>query len=99
MLRNVLADLLACNRFYDKRDAEDAMDALNGRQYDGRDLRITMDAGRPSRCVVCPFCSAPDPDWPNIYPIRIGLYRNISRYVWQIQQRFPDATSLFFLQL
>ncbi len=27
------------------------MDALNGRQYDGRDLRITMDAGRPSRSV------------------------------------------------
>ena len=24
------------------------MDALNGRTYDGRDLRITIDAGRPS---------------------------------------------------
>ena len=43
---------LSCGgRFYDKRDAEDAMDALNGRQYDGRDLRITVDAGRPSRYV------------------------------------------------
>jgi len=36
-------------RYYDKRDAEDAMDALNGRTYDGRDLRITVDAGRPTR--------------------------------------------------
>ena len=35
-------------RYYDKRDAEDAMDALNGRSYDGRDLRITVDAGRPA---------------------------------------------------
>jgi len=34
-------------RFYDKRDAEDALDALNGRTYDGRDLRISMDGGRP----------------------------------------------------
>ncbi len=24
------------------------MDALNGRSYDGRDLRITVDAGRPA---------------------------------------------------
>jgi len=36
-------------RYYDKRDAEDAIDALNGRTYDGRDLRITMDPGRPTR--------------------------------------------------
>merc|ERR1719204_1322926 len=35
-------------RYYDKRDAEDAMDSLNGRTYDGRDLRITIDPGRPS---------------------------------------------------
>ena len=35
-------------RFYDKRDAEDAMDALDGRMYDGRDLRIQMAKyGRP----------------------------------------------------
>jgi len=34
-------------RYYDKRDAEDAVDALNGRQYDGRELRISIDAGRP----------------------------------------------------
>eukprot|EP00092_Neocalanus_flemingeri_P014714 GFUD01015877.1.p1 GENE.GFUD01015877.1~~GFUD01015877.1.p1 ORF type:complete len:180 (+),score=52.11 GFUD01015877.1:85-624(+) len=34
-------------RFYDKRDAEDAMDELNGRAYDGRDLRIRLDEGRP----------------------------------------------------
>jgi len=34
-------------RYYDKRDAEDALDALNGRTYDGRDLRISMDGGRP----------------------------------------------------
>jgi len=36
-------------RYYDKRDAEDAVDSLNGRTYDGRDLRITLDPGRPSR--------------------------------------------------
>eukprot|EP00088_Acartia_fossae_P007516 TRINITY_DN1353_c0_g1_i1.p2 TRINITY_DN1353_c0_g1~~TRINITY_DN1353_c0_g1_i1.p2 ORF type:complete len:187 (-),score=40.28 TRINITY_DN1353_c0_g1_i1:456-1016(-) len=35
-------------RFFDKRDAEDAQDALNGRTYDGRDLKITLDPGRPS---------------------------------------------------
>jgi len=34
-------------RYYDKRDAEDAVDALNGRQYDGRELRVSVDAGRP----------------------------------------------------
>ena len=38
------------------------MDQLNGRTYDGRDLRITIDAGRPgpdrggfSRCDKCIF--------------------------------------------
>merc|ERR1719320_947797 len=36
-------------RFHDKHDAEDAMDELNGRSYDGRDLRIRMDEGRPRR--------------------------------------------------
>ena len=36
-------------RYYDKRDAEDAVDSLNGRTYDGRDLRITLDPGRPTR--------------------------------------------------
>ena len=31
-----------------RRDAEDAMDALDGRMYDGRDLRIQMAKyGRP----------------------------------------------------
>jgi len=34
-------------RYYDKRDAEDAMESLNGRTYDGRDLRISVDEGRP----------------------------------------------------
>ena len=29
-------------RFYDKRDAEDAMEALDGRQYDGRELRVEI---------------------------------------------------------
>ena len=28
---------------------QDAMEELNGRSYDGRDLRISMDAGRPPR--------------------------------------------------
>ena len=36
-------------RFYDKRDAEDAMDSLDGRQYDGRELKVSLDAGRPQR--------------------------------------------------
>jgi len=36
-------------RFFDKRDAEDASDALNGRTYDGRDLKISVDPGRPNR--------------------------------------------------
>jgi len=29
-------------RFLDKRDAEDAMDSLDGRMYDGRELRVQM---------------------------------------------------------
>merc|ERR1712098_666695 len=29
-------------RFYDRRDAEDAMDALDGKEFEGRDLRIQM---------------------------------------------------------
>jgi len=36
-------------RYYDKRDAEDAVDSLNGRTYDGRELRISVDVGRPER--------------------------------------------------
>jgi len=35
-------------RYHDKRDCEDANDALNGRTYDGRDLKISIDPGRPS---------------------------------------------------
>jgi len=35
-------------RYPDKRDAEDALDALNGRTYDGRDMRISIDEGRPA---------------------------------------------------
>ncbi|XP_023332010.1 serine/arginine-rich splicing factor 2-like [Eurytemora carolleeae] len=35
-------------RYYEKRDAEDAIDALDGRTYDGRDLRISIDTGRPA---------------------------------------------------
>jgi len=34
-------------RYQDKRDAEDALDALNGRTFDGRDMRISIDEGRP----------------------------------------------------
>merc|ERR1712013_532890 len=34
-------------RFVHKRDAEDAMDDLNGRQFDGRELRVSIDEGRP----------------------------------------------------
>ncbi|XP_050394499.1 serine/arginine-rich splicing factor 2 [Patella vulgata] len=36
-------------RFYDKRDAEDAMDAMDGAMMDGRELRVQMARyGRPS---------------------------------------------------
>lgn len=36
-------------RFYDKRDAEDAMDALDGTMLDGRELRVSMAKyGRPA---------------------------------------------------
>jgi len=34
-------------RYYDKRDAEEALDALNGRTYDGRDMKINIDEGKP----------------------------------------------------
>lgn len=37
-------------RYYDKRDAEDAMDALDGRDMDGRELRVQLARyGRPER--------------------------------------------------
>ncbi|XP_022190311.2 serine/arginine-rich splicing factor 2 [Nilaparvata lugens] len=36
-------------RFYDKRDAEDALDAMDGRLLDGRELKVQMARyGRPS---------------------------------------------------
>ncbi|RZF33835.1 hypothetical protein LSTR_LSTR008958 [Laodelphax striatellus] len=36
-------------RFYDKRDAEDALDAMHGRLLDGRELRVQMARyGRPT---------------------------------------------------
>ncbi|XP_059472725.1 serine/arginine-rich splicing factor 2 isoform X3 [Neocloeon triangulifer] len=33
-------------RFYDKRDAEDALDAMDGRILDGRELRVQMARSR-----------------------------------------------------
>lgn len=37
------------DRFYDKRDAEDALDAMDGRLLDGRELRVQMARyGRPT---------------------------------------------------
>jgi len=33
-------------RFYDKRDAEDALDAMDGRMLDGRELRVQMASSR-----------------------------------------------------
>lgn len=36
-------------RFYDKRDAEDALEAMDGRKLDGRELRVQMARyGRPT---------------------------------------------------
>jgi len=41
--------LSSVTRFYDKRDAEDALDAMDGRLLDGRELRVQMARyGRPS---------------------------------------------------
>lgn len=41
--------LSSVDRFYDKRDAEDALDAMDGRLLDGRELRVQMARyGRPS---------------------------------------------------
>lgn len=35
-------------RFYDRRDAEDAIDSMDGRSYDGRELRVALAKyGRP----------------------------------------------------
>ncbi|XP_067931505.1 serine/arginine-rich splicing factor 2-like isoform X2 [Watersipora subatra] len=35
-------------RFFDRRDAEDAIDSMDGRSYDGRDLRVALAKyGRP----------------------------------------------------
>lgn len=37
------------SRFYDKRDAQDALDAMDGRMLDGRELRVQMARyGRPT---------------------------------------------------
>lgn len=39
----------ASGRFYDKRDAEDALEAMDGRMLDGRELRVQMARyGRPT---------------------------------------------------
>lgn len=46
-----LSNLNVClfHRFYDKRDAEDALDAMDGRLLDGRELRVQMARyGRPT---------------------------------------------------
>lgn len=41
--------LLNLCRFYDKRDAEDALEAMDGRMLDGRELRVQMARyGRPT---------------------------------------------------
>lgn len=40
---------LYLRRFYDKRDAEDALEAMDGRMLDGRELRVQMARyGRPT---------------------------------------------------
>lgn len=45
----VLLFLIVSFRFYDKRDAEDALDAMDGRMLDGRELRVQMARyGRPT---------------------------------------------------
>lgn len=41
--------LIVLRRFYDKRDAEDALEAMDGRMLDGRELRVQMARyGRPT---------------------------------------------------
>ncbi|KAJ8979207.1 hypothetical protein NQ317_011846 [Molorchus minor] len=59
-------------RFYDKRDAEDALDAMDGRMLDGRELRVQMARyGRPTsphrryrgrRRYLCLVAEEADPD-------------------------------------
>ena len=40
---------IVLRRFYDKRDAEDALEAMDGRMLDGRELRVQMARyGRPT---------------------------------------------------
>lgn len=41
--------MFVLRRFYDKRDAEDALEAMDGRMLDGRELRVQMARyGRPT---------------------------------------------------
>ena len=44
-------------RFYDKRDAEDAIDAMDGKELDGRDLRVDIARhDRPQPCESLNNC-------------------------------------------
>lgn len=46
---NTFLIYIILGRFYDKRDAEDALDAMDGRLLDGRELRVQMARyGRPT---------------------------------------------------
>lgn len=48
-LRSNYIVIVVFRRFYDKRDAEDALDAMDGRLLDGRELRVQMARyGRPT---------------------------------------------------
>ncbi len=58
------------------------MDALNGRQYDGRDLRITMDAGRPSRLVSFSSGSGLNPESIGLSKIQIRDPKPQERSIW-----------------
>ena len=74
-------------RFHDKRDAEDALDALNGRQYDGRELKISMDAGRPQRyAALFPHFRKFLAAFPAMFECFIGaFFEAISRFFLRFQ--------------
>lgn len=49
MTLRFISILILFFRFYDKRDAEDALEAMDGRILDGRELRVQMARyGRPT---------------------------------------------------
>jgi len=49
----IFVDFVLGSRFHDRRDAEDAMDSLDGRVLDGRELRVQMARWVLKFCLFC----------------------------------------------